>query len=72
MYDWFVPWIEGYTGFDEARRPCELPLSWYFVKDDEKVLQLQGEDPNKIKDFLTFREVIRMKSCPLKDPSAFI
>jgi len=69
MYDWFVPWIEGYTGFDESRRPCELPLSWYFVKDNDQVLQLQKECPNKMRDLFTFREVIRMQSCLLKDPS---
>eukprot|EP00210_Caulerpa_lentillifera_P007552 g7212.t3 len=39
-YEWLDPWLEGYSGFDANGNPCQLPLSWYFRQDGDRMIPL--------------------------------
>eukprot|EP00210_Caulerpa_lentillifera_P007546 g7209.t1 len=52
-YGWFAIWLEGLTGFDENENSCQVPLSWYFIRDEYKIVPLLNERCKKAKKQLT-------------------
>eukprot|EP00210_Caulerpa_lentillifera_P007551 g7212.t2 len=69
-YEWLDPWLEGYSGFDANGNPCQLPLSWYFRQDGDRMIPLhekrsvKGRKSVKIYSFAT-REINDQTQSPL-------
>eukprot|EP00210_Caulerpa_lentillifera_P007532 g7195.t1 len=53
-YGWFATWLEGLTGFDENGNSCQVPLSWYLVRDENGIVPLQNKCCKKVKKQITF------------------
>eukprot|EP00210_Caulerpa_lentillifera_P004664 g4449.t1 len=56
-YGWFAIWLEGFTGFDENENPCQVPLSWYLMRNRNRTVPLLNEYNKKVKKRITLSGV---------------
>eukprot|EP00210_Caulerpa_lentillifera_P004660 g4445.t1 len=56
-YGWFAIWLEGLTGFDDNRNPCQVPLSWYLIRNRNRTVPLLNEYNKKVEKRITLSGV---------------